>query len=100
MSYVLNPLIRARISPKDNGEYIHPMTLHPWERDIYMFSTKKFHTYDVNLSRISIRSALIGWHGNLSLSAKFLNDTKNKNKDQNFNVQGTESPAIYQEVIC
>ena len=49
-----------------------------------MFSTQKFHTYDVNLYRIIIRSALIGWHGNLSLSAKILNDTQDKNKDQMF----------------
>ena len=61
-----------------------------------MFSTQKFHTYDVNLYRIIIRSALIGWHGNLSLSAKILNDTRQK---QRSNVQGTESPANYQEVI-
>lgn len=41
-----------------------------------MFSTQKFHTYDINLYRIIIRSALIGWYGNLSLSAKILNDTQ------------------------
>lgn len=54
-------------------------------KETSMFSTQKFHTYDVNLYRIIIRSALIGWHGNLSLSAKFLNDTqKTKTKIKMF----------------